>query len=283
MATFDLKSLKIPLRDIRKAGVNYNRFDNSRNRADNLSFVNSLFMRSFYISVKNDDKLKDIKIEPTKSFNKIAFNTISKNVFISENGKEKKKNGPKLKGENAKIHDMLSDYYDKHFSKQFKDSEKDNKIDSTNLSFIIAELCTEMETAFSNNIRMNCTKQIHQFINEFFCERKVVRLTTDKFKKLSIADRMKYTKDISDENKKIKEIKQELRQVKEDVIENTLKCDEKYHQFVKNLKEKLPKLPKNVSSYATYIDLQPFDFFTFLIEMNGCLNKIRQNYFNRYH
>lgn len=87
-------------------------------------------------------------------------------------------------------------------------------------------------------------------------------------------------------------IKGELAHVKVDIIENTLKSDEKYHEFVKSVKLMLPNLPQNITSYATYIELQPFKFVNSLIKMNKILEMkkyklfqpipLRSNIGNRY-
>jgi hypothetical protein len=214
---------------------------------------------------------EQIKIELNKYFIKMAFRTISKDIKINKKGEEIKRNGPKPKGDNLELYNLMSDFYDKNFKNKFSNPLKNNKIDATNLSFIIEAISTEMETSYKNNIKMNFFKMIHHFINQIFIKREIKHLSKSEFKKLNANEKIKYNIDVNEENKKIKLIKEELKQVKADIIESTLFCDTKYHDFVEEFKFNLPKLPKEMKSYADYVDLKPLDFVGYLINLNKYL------------
>ena len=201
----------------------------------------------------------------------MSFKVLSKNTLINGDGKIIKRRGPKPKGTNLELYNLLSHFYDNSFSKKFPDLTCDNKIDQSNLSFIIEALSVELLTSYTNNIQLNCIKLIHQYVNEFYIKKIIIRLPTKKFKNLPNDEKINYVNSVKAENEKIKIIKTELVQVKADIIENTLNSDVKYHTFINAVKLMLPTLPNNISSYVDYIKIQPLKFINSLIKMNKML------------
>lgn len=298
-----MKTLKIPFLDIQKNGIDYTKLNNCRIMANDISFIGSMFIRDFLINLQknncnfdnlignsinesigesgnkliddsDNESIDDSDIfEPNKQFIKMALKAVSKDGRIAKNGKEIERNGPKPKGKQLKLYNLFQSFYDDIFSKKFPNQNIDNKVIALNLSFILDEIAVEMETSYSNNIRLNYFKLIHQFINEYFIKKTIIRLSTSNFKKLSDEEKIKYRISIDEENKKNQLIKKELKQVKMDIVENTLLCDEKYHIFVKEFKKTMPILPENMKSYVNYVDLKPFKFINHLIMLNNYLEK----------
>ena len=116
--------------------------------------------------------------------------------------------------------------------------------DGSNLSSILDYYSTTMITAIENNIKMRFFDYIKRFVNSYF--------------KYLYQDQM--------ENKEFKkQLYKEINVVKNDIINNTLTCDEKYHNWLKENRNKIvPETFEN--SYYYDIKITPYKYFTpFLI------------------
>jgi hypothetical protein len=83
--------------------------------------------------------------------------------------------------------------------------------DGSNLSAILDYYATTMITAVENNIKMRFFDYIKRFINSYFMHLYQDEITNKEFKK---------------------QLYKEINLIKNDIINNTLTCDEKYHNWL---------------------------------------------------
>lgn len=160
------------------------------------------FLRLWILDIYN--KNKNIS-EITEDTIKMAFKTLA----------TKSVGGPKPQGDNAKLLDEFNQFYETNYQ-----DVNYQKISSLNLSQILGYMTTDMLTNIENNIKLNFISYVKRFVNSSF-----------KKEHNEIIEK-------AEKNKYIikKELKAELYKVKEDLINNTLKSDEKYHGWIKKHK-----------------------------------------------
>jgi hypothetical protein len=205
-----------------------------------------------WILKKYSDK-KDIP-EITENTIKIAFIILNGNIQDNEKGnkidndefEEKKKAGPKPKGENA---DLLSE-----FEKFYKDEYKDlgyTKISALNLSQILCYMATDMMTNIENNIKLNFISYVKRFVNSSFIkEHNEIIEKAEKNTKTKIR----------------KELNKDLFVIKQDLLNNTLLSNQKYHEWINKHKTNIfPKEYKN--SYEFDVQNNPQNYIKCMIYM----------------
>ena len=117
----------------------------------------------------------------------------------------KTSSGPKPKGNNNLLLQEFQTLYD--FSLE----------DGKNLSAILDYYATTMLTSITNNIKIHFFEYVNRFINSYFKAIYKEEITNKVFKK---------------------QLFKELRMVKNDILNNTLLCDEKYHNWVNETHQK---------------------------------------------
>jgi hypothetical protein len=120
--------------------------------------------------------------------------------------------GPKPKGLNLMIYNEFVNFYKNKYSKLFV-----SKINGTNLSGILNYQMTEIVTNIENNIKLHFLDYLNRFVNSSFKEQNQQIL-----KNLKGKDKI--------ETKKL--LAKELYQIKKDLLNNTLECDNKYHEWL---------------------------------------------------
>ena len=141
--------------------------------------------------------------------------------------------GPKPKGNNASL---LQEFQSLHqFSLE----------DGSNLSAILGYYRTTMITAIENNIKMHFFDYIKRFVHSYF----------------------KHVYQDQIENKEFrKQLYKELNLVKNDIINNTLTCDEKYHSWLQENRYKI--VPQEYEeSYYYDIKVTPYKYLKHMIFM----------------
>jgi hypothetical protein len=121
--------------------------------------------------------------------------------------------GPKPKSENGKYYKEFEEFY----KTEYKKLGYNDKLDGTHLSQIIGYTSTEMVTAIENNIKANFLNYIKRFVNiSYYNIHKQI------------------FEDCTDSNKSTlkKDLKKELHIVKQDLINNTMLSDSKYHKWI---------------------------------------------------
>ena len=183
---------------------------------------------------------------------KMAFKVLSKSS---------KSTGPKIKNDNAAIYDTLLEFYNKVYSELGYKNE--DKIDSIHLSQILAYLQVDIVTNIENNVKVNFISYIKCYVNGMF-----------QYRFDEIYD--KYEGKERTKNKKT--LRKELGVVKNDLINNTLLSDEKYHDWIKNKRKNI--LPTNYqTSYYYDMHKNPQKYLKYMIYMNIQLGKNNRKQF----
>ena len=146
-------------------------------------------------------KDKDIPII-TENTIKMTFKTLIKDT-----------NGPKPKGSNLILYEELNKFYNKRYSKL-----NNNKLlDGSNLSQILNYSATDMITNIENNIKINFIAYVKRFVNSSFR-----KINNELLKNAPYGTKVNLRK----------ELNKDLYEIKEDLINNTLLSNHKYHQWI---------------------------------------------------
>jgi hypothetical protein len=145
----------------------------------------------------------------------------------------KPSSGPKPKGNNLLLLQEFQSLYD--FSLE----------DGKNLSAILDYYATTMLTSITNNIKIHFFDYVNRFINSYFKAIYKEEITNKVFKK---------------------QLFKELRVVKNDILNNTLLCDEKYHTWINETRYKI--VPKEYDTTYYYdIYCEPYKYLKHMIFM----------------
>ncbi len=156
------------------------------------------FLRLFILC--NYKKNKEI-IKITDDVIKMVFKTLIQ-----------KSAGPKPKGNNLKILNEFNDFFSKYERLYFTE-----KIDGKNLSQILNYISVDILTNIENNIKLNFISYVKRFVNSSFR-----KINND-----LLENAIKGTK-----SKLRKQLNKELFEIKEDLLNNTLLSNEKYHNWI---------------------------------------------------
>jgi uncharacterized ubiquitin-like protein YukD len=157
----------------------------------------------------------------------------------------KSSSGQKPKGNNA----ILLDEFQKLHNFQLEDG--------SNLSSILDYYSTTMITAIENNIKMRFFDYIKRFVNCYFKHFYQEQIENKEFKK---------------------QLYREINLVKNDILNNTLTCDKKYHSWLKENRYKIvPEIFE--TSYYYDIKITPYKYLKHMIFMCLELEKIERKSF----
>ena len=170
----------------------------------------------------------------------VDFINIAFKVFINSSGKKS------LCKNNKIILENLKSYYDSNI---FGDLE-----DGTNLNPILIYSAKTMYISIINNIKLNFIAYLNRYINSIFYK--------------------KYETEIKDKDFK-KQLCRELNTVKDDIINNTLKSDSKYHDWLNtNRKYLVPILNVEESIYPD-LHTYPLKYLKYMIYLTGKLESMQ--------
>ncbi len=157
----------------------------------------------------------------------------------------KPSSGPKPKGNNNLLLQEFQSLYDFQLE------------DGKNLSAILDYYATTMLTSITNNIKIHFFDYVNRFINSYFKSIYKEEITNKVFKK---------------------QLFKELRIVKNDILNNTLFCDEKYHKWVIETRYKI--VPKEYdTSYYYDVCCEPYKYLKYMIFMCLELEKLEAKAF----
>jgi hypothetical protein len=129
--------------------------------------------------------------------------------------------------------------------------------DGGNLSSILDYYATTMITSIENNIKMRFFDYIKRFVNSYFKHLYQEQMENKEFKK---------------------QLYKEINLVKNDIINNTLTCDEKYHNWLNENRYKI--VPETFeTSYYYDIKIAPYKYLKHMIFMCLQLEKIERKSF----
>jgi hypothetical protein len=144
--------------------------------------------------------------------------------------------GPKPQNDNLILFNELNDFYHDKYSKV----SNNFRIKGTGLSQILSAMATDMITNINNNIQINFISYIKRFVNSSF--RKV---NNELIESAPHGTKVKLRK----------ELNKDLFDIKEDLLNNTLESNEKYHNWIKQHRNNI--LPTD------FIDSYSFDVKNF--------------------
>ena len=248
----NLKTIKCQLTSILKPGVNYTKFVECITKANNIYLSCSMFIRSYYIHIFDKN---EVLPNLDSNFIRIAFKVLSKDS-----------RGPKLGKINKEIYDNLNEYYNSTFKNILPNYDK---YDASNLSNTIKMFATQMEVSYTNNIVMNFSKYVFQYVNQQYIESNFKKISKEDKHNLSKEQLANIRKHNYEENIRISEIKKGLYDIKNDLINNTLNSDMKHHDFIKETKELyFPELDQNSKSLVHDVEKYPFKYLKHMMLMN---------------
>jgi hypothetical protein len=136
--------------------------------------------------------------------------------------------------------------------KEFKALHSFDLENGKNLSSILSYYATTILTSIENNIKLHFFDYVNRFINSYFKHLYKDRLNDKEFKK---------------------QLYKELYSVKSDIINGTLKSDEKYHNWINDYHYKI--VPQEYDkSYQYDVKCHPQKYLKYMIFMNIELEKI---------
>ena len=231
------KTLKISLKGILKDKTTQPKLFEVVTRTNKLVIHVYQFLRLWIL--KKYHKNNDIP-KITTDVIKMAFKALVEDKAVK---------GPKPKGDNFELYTEFCDFY----KKEYKSLGYKNKIDGKNLSQIIGYLCTDMLTNIENNIKCHFIEYIKRYVNGCF---------KDEHNK--ILEQIENRKERATKNK---ELRKELYELKMDIINDTTKCNEKYHDWLKENRNKI--VPKEYDKTYYYdIAKNPQKYLKHMIMMN---------------
>ncbi len=196
------------------------------------------------------------KYHNQKDIPKITEDTI-KMAFSALSFSDKGGNRPK--GENLKMLDDFNKFYGEHY----KQLNYENKISSVYLSQILDSMSTDMLTNIENNIKLHFFKYVNRFVNSSF-----------KKQNNDLIDK-------AEKNKKLelrKQLSKEIFEVKQDLINNKLECNKKYHEWINKHRDNIfPK--KFINSYEFDIQSEPQKYIKSMIYMCEQIEKLETKSF----
>lgn len=218
--------------------------NNNEEVKENMKILQNAIIRTNSITTKTYFLLRLwilYKYHSNQEISEITTDTISmcmKSIM-------KTSSGQKPKGNNAIL------------LKEFQKLNTFELEDGSNLSSILDYYSTTMITAIENNIKMRFFDYIKRFVNSYFKHLYQNQIENKEFKK---------------------QLYREINLIKNDIINNTLTCDEKYHNWLKEYQYKIvPETFEN--SYYYDIKVFPYKYLKHMIFMCLELEKIERKSF----
>ena len=135
--------------------------------------------------------------------------------------------GPKPKGTNLNLYNEFKKLYDD----EYKKLNYENKLDGVNLSQILGYMSIDMITNIENNIKLHFVKYLNRFVNSSY--KKQNNELLEKCEK-------------GTKTKLRKELNKDLYEIKQDLLNNTLNSNKKYHEWIN--KNKVNIFPKEFNT-----------------------------------
>ncbi len=169
------------------------------------------------------------------------------------------KGGNKPQGDNLKLMEEFEKFYQEHYKKL----NYEDKINGAYLSQILNSMAIDMLTNIENNIRLHYFKYVNRFVNSSFKKQnnEIVE-KAEKGKKTEIR----------------KQLNKELQEIKQDLLNNTLNSNVKYHNWINTHREKI-FYKDFVNSYEFDVENNPQKYLKSMIYMCLELEKLETKSF----
>lgn len=284
-----LKTLKVEFKSIKKKDNNYDYLDDCIQRTNDIVFNSYYFVRAYILdlfedtTISNSNKITEIN-RIDKDFISNSFRIFMKSSKVNDDKllnfyNNKYINKTPISNFSYKNHstgDIL--YY--NYKKIYGVSDTNIKVDSKNLSYVLGQSAVTIITNIENNIKLNFTKYLRQYVNQSFKD--------ENNKILSKIDRNKQPEYYNDKKKLLNK---QLNILKNDIINNTDECDDKYKKWKNdNIKILLPINIKN--NLYDDIKTDPCKYLFNMYQMNKFLENnqlksfqffpLRTAYYNKY-
>ena len=233
---------------------------NIAERANIIYTYTCLFLKCWIISIY--DKKEELPIITPDTIRMIFKVLTIQEKTVIRNNKEViiTQRGPKPKGDNLLLYNKLKQFY----NDVFKDLIDNDKVDCENMSQILIYLSTDICTNVTNNIKMHFLDYLRCYVNGCFKEKndKILEKLSGKNK-----TNMRY------------QLRKELTAVKNDLINNTLKAKEEYHEWITANRDKiLPKIGD--ISHTVNLEKNYNQYLTYMIYMSRELENMNKKHFN---
>ena len=219
-------------------------------RMNHLTILVYQFIKAYYLYCI-DTNIQVPTIDEDGNFVGLVFRVVSQGS----------NRGPPLKYTNAIIVKELESFYEAHFKQVLYEPP----ISRHKLSGCIGYAKVTIMTGFQNNIKVHFMRHLFGYINVVFDE----------------VNKEVYESLITKSKKKIYrvELRRELKKVKNDILNNTLTAEEKYHKWITENRSKI--VPSEYEVSIPYdVKVTPLKYLQFMIYMNTHLEKMGKRQFH---
>jgi transposase len=237
------KCVKIPLKHVLKnPDINLPKITDAVIKCNKIVINTLMFMKLYLLDYfGKNNKLPEIDKVFVNSCMKILCNE-------SASGRPPKKEIKELK-------DKLTTFYNSDYKPLIKDTD----LDYTHLNTVLDYLTIGIITMYENNIKLHYVEYIERYVNIVWK------------KKETIIKIKEENKDEEKQKELVNEFCRQLRKIKTDILEITTeyKSDEKYHNWIKEIKKTITPNKEKYQKDNLYYDLQcnPQDYLPCMIRM----------------
>ena len=259
--------IKIPIKHLQYADIKYDNLFDVIKRMHKLRTLGLQMLRLFILNQyeKNEELLE---------INELVVTNCLKSLCLESGGR-------KRGNESLAIYNKFSEFYDSNFKDLINDTEissiidsyLDNndkekvmdfikpifskKIDGTNLSASMSYMVIEIVTNIENNIKVHFINRVKQYVNQIFKKQNEEILNNFKGK-------------IKEERKKL--LNKELNEIKRDLLNKTTLCNQKYHTWINEVRNKILP-PECTISYNLDVTKYPQKYLKYMIFMSRDLEE----------
>ena len=234
------RTIKCSLKSISKNELNQTKLFDACYRTHQIVIHTYQFLRLWILNKYHNKQEISIITDDTI---KMAFKSLLKDS-----------QGPKPKGTNLNLYNEFKKLYDE----EYKKFNYEVKLDGVNLSHILGYMSIDILTNIENNIKLHFIKYLNRFVNSSF--KKQNNELLEKCEK-------------GTKKKLRKELNKDLYEIKQDLINNTLNSNNKYHEWINKHKNNI--FPKEFNtSYEFDIQNNPQSYIKGMIYMCLEIEKI---------
>jgi len=237
------KCIKIPIKHVLKnLDINLPKITDAVIKCNKIVINTLMFMKLYLLDhFEKNNKLPEIDKVFVNSCMKILCNE-------SASGRPPKKEIKELK-------DKLTKFYNSDYKPLIKDTD----LDYTHLNTVLDYLTIGIITMYENNIKLHYVEYIERFVNIVWKKKETITKIKEE------------NKDEVKQKELVNEFCRQLRKIKTDILETTIeyKSDEKYHNWIKEIKKIITPNKDKYQKDSLYYDLQcnPQDYLPCMIRM----------------
>lgn len=237
------KCVKIPIKHVLKnPDINLPKITDAVIKCNKIVINTLIFMKLYLLDYfEKNNKLPII--------NKVFVNSCMK-ILCNESA-----SGRPPKKEIKELKDKLTTFY----NSDYKPLIKDTNLDYTHLNTVLDYLTIGIITMYENNIKLHYVEYIEKYVNIVWKKKETITKIKEE------------NKDEEKQKDLVNEFCRQLRKIKIDILEpvNKYKSDEKYHNWIKDIKKIITPNKEKYQKDSLYYDLQcnPQDYLPCMIRM----------------